>query len=86
MKVRNENMKESSYNSYIQKPILCTNILEPTQTFISNTRNKACDKLSKLEGIHIPSKTFDYKMVSYILTSEFFLTLIYPPCLNIILF
>lgn len=57
MKVRNENMKESSYNSSIQKPILCTNILEPSQTFTANSRNKACEKLSELEGIHIPSKT-----------------------------
>ena len=32
-------------------------ILEPNQTFIANFRNKACEKLSKLEGIHIPSKT-----------------------------
>lgn len=40
MKVRNENLKESSYNSSIQKPILCTNILEPSQTFLANSRNK----------------------------------------------
>lgn len=52
-----ENVKETSYNSSIQKPILCSNILEPSQTFIANSRNKACEKLSKLEGIHIPSKT-----------------------------
>lgn len=59
LKVRNDNMKESSYNSSIQKPILCTpiGILEPNQTFLPNFRNKACEKLSKLEGIHIPSKT-----------------------------
>lgn len=57
IKVRNENVKETSYNSSIQKPILCSNILEPSQTFIANSRNKACEQLSKLEGIHIPSKT-----------------------------
>jgi len=79
MKIRNENMKESSYNSSIQKPILCTNTLEPSQTFIANSRNKACEKLSQLEGIHIPSYLFDYKMVNYTLTSGFFLTLIYIP-------
>ena len=74
-----ENVKETSYNSSIQKPILCSNILEPSQTFFANSRNKACEKLSKLEGIHIPSYSFDYKMVNYTLTSGFFLMLTYPP-------
>jgi hypothetical protein len=57
MKVRNENMKETSYNSSIQKPILCSNIVEPSLTFIANSRKKACEKLSELEGVHVPSKT-----------------------------
>ena len=41
--------KETTYNS--SKPILCSTILEPSQTFITNSRNKACEQLSKLEGI-----------------------------------
>lgn len=60
-----ENMKETSYNSSIQKPILCSNIVEPSLTFIANSRKKACEKLSELEGVHVPSYLFDYKMVKY---------------------
>ena len=51
IEVRNENMKETSYNSSIQKPILCSNIVEPSLTFIANSRKKACEKLSELEGV-----------------------------------
>lgn len=42
IKVRNENGKDTSSNSSIIKPILCFTILEPSQTFIANYRNKAC--------------------------------------------
>lgn len=66
-------MKETSYNSSIQKPILCSNIVEPSLTFIANSRKKACEKLSELEGVHVPSYLFDYKMVKYTLTNGFLL-------------
>lgn len=75
MKVPNENMKDTRYNSSILILILSSNIVEPCLTFVANSRNKACESeiLSELEGVHVPSKTLDYKMVKYTLTSGFLL-------------
>ena len=40
-----KNVKKSSYNNSISKPVLYSTILEPTLTFIADFHNKACKKL-----------------------------------------
>lgn len=52
-----ENKQENLYSFSIQKPILCTNTLDPSLTFTDNSRGKVCKKLTELEGKNIPTKT-----------------------------